>query len=441
MASTEAKPLVFLIDLGAGTTVNGGLTGGRYEMWRDGRAAGMRIAPLFLGLFMALSGLAPGIAGAQTAVRTVALDARLAGDASRTRLVIDLNRKIEVRAYTIANPNRVVVELPEVSFDLPVGAGRQARGLVSAFRYGQFAPGKARIVIDLREPVRIDKTFVLAPLDDQPARLVIDLVRTDGASFLKSAIVPEQRHTAALKTQPKPEKPDPRPVIVLDPGHGGPDSGAQAKTGDEEKEVVLEVARKLREQLLKTGRYRVVMTRDDDVFVPLDERVAIARANAAALFISIHADSLSKGAGEASGATIYTRSERASDSEAQRLADKENDSDKLAGYLSQQPDDVANILFDLAQRDTKNHSNLFARTLVGSLRNAARLNKYPLRSAGFVVLKSPDVPSVLLELGYLSSPEDLRQMTSEAWREKVSAAVVAAIDKFFAGRNPAVAGR
>jgi N-acetylmuramoyl-L-alanine amidase len=398
----------------------------------------MRIAYILLGLM-----LATGPALAQGAVpasqRTLALDARLAGDASRTRLVIDLNRKIEVRAYQIANPNRIVVDLPEVTFDLPVGAGKQARGLVAAYRYGSFAPGKARIVIDLREPANIDKVFVLAAAEDQPARLVIDLVRTDAATFMKQAIVPE-------RPQPKAQVPvqtaDTRPLIVIDPGHGGPDTGAIARTGDEEKEVVLQVAKKLRDELLKTNRYRVVLTRDDDTFVPLEERVSIARANAAALFVSIHADSLSKGAGEASGATVYTLSERASDNEAQRLADKENRADILAGYnLSKQPDDVANILFNLAQRDTMNASTLFARTLVGALKNSARMHKSPLKSAGFVVLRSPDVPSVLLELGYLSSPEDLRQMTSEAWREKVSVAAVAAIDKFFGARTATVVGR
>lgn len=404
--------------------------------------AGMRIVSLLVAvLLLAAGSLGLGAVSAQTGQRATALDARLAGDANRTRVIIDLNRKIEVRSYTIANPNRVVIELPEVSFDLPVGAGKQARGLVSAFRYGQFAQGKGRIVIDLREPARIDKTFVLAAIDDQPARLVIDLVRTDAATFLKGALVPEPAKTAALRPQAKAQGSDTRPLIVIDPGHGGPDSGAQAKTGDEEKEVVLDVGKRLRDQLLKTNRYRVVMTRDDDYYVPLDERVAIARTNNAALFISIHADSLSKGAGEASGATIYTLSERASDSDAQKLADKENDSDKFAGYLARQPDDIANILFDLAQRNTKNHSALFARTLAGSIKGAARLHKSPLRSAGFVVLKSPDVPSVLLELGYLSSPDDLKQMTSETWREKVSAAVVAAIDKFFADRAPAIAGR
>jgi N-acetylmuramoyl-L-alanine amidase len=401
----------------------------------------MRIASLLVGFLLGAAAFAPLHAEAQTAQRTIALDARLAGDASRTRLVIDLNKKIDIRAYTIATPNRVVVDLPEVSFDLPIGAGKQSRGLISAFRYGQFAPGKARIVIDLREPARVDKAFVIAASDDQPARLIIDLVRTDLASFQKNALVPERPQTLAPKVLPKQNPADTRPLIVLDPGHGGPDVGAVAKTGDEEKEVVLEVAKMLRDQLVKTNRYRVLMTRDADTFVPLDERVTIARTNGAALFISIHADSLSKGGGEVSGATIYTVSERASDPEAQRLADKENDSDKSAGYLSRQPDDVANILFDLAHRDTKNNSVLFARTLVGSLKNAARLHKSPLRSAGFVVLKSPDVPSVLLELGYLSSPEDLKQMTSDAWREKVTASVVDAIDKYFAGRTPAVAGR
>lgn len=404
----------------------------------------MRVAYTLIALMFAAG--AAGPAGAQNSAapagqRTIALDARLAGDSSRTRLVIDLNRRIEVRAYQIANPNRIVIDLPEVTFDLPVGAGKQARGLVAAYRYGSFAPGKARIVIDLREPANIDKAFVLAAVDDQPARLVIDLVRTDAASFLKKAIVPEKTQTPP-KAQAKQQPADNRPLIVIDPGHGGPDTGAVAKTGDEEKEVVLEVAKKLREELTKTGRYRVVMTRDDDTFVPLEERVSIARANAAALFISIHADSLSKGAGEASGATVYTVSERASDAEAQRLADKENRADLLAGNnLAQQPDDVANILFNLAQRDTMNSSVVFARTLVGALKNSARMHKSPLKSAGFVVLRSPDVPSVLLELGYLSSPDDLKQMTSEAWREKVTLSTVEAIDKFFAGRTATVVGR
>lgn len=399
----------------------------------------MRIAWILLGLALAAGFSGPVQAQGTAGQRTLALDARLAGDASRTRLVIDLNRKVEVRAYQIANPNRIVVDLPEVTFDLPVGAGKQSRGLIAAYRYGNFAPGKARIVIDLREPANIDKTFVIPAVEDQPARLVIDLVRTDAATFLKQAIIPEKPQP---KAQVQQQTTDTRPLIVIDPGHGGPDTGAIAKTGDEEKEVVLQVAKQLRAELLRTSRYRVLMTRDDDTFVPLEERVSIARTNGASLFISVHADSLSKGTGEASGATVYTVSERASDKEAQSLADKENRADILAGYnLATQPDDVANILFNLAQRDTMNASAMFARTLVGTLKKSARLHKSPLKSAGFVVLRSPEVPSVLLELGYLSSPADLKQMTSDAWREKVSRSVVEAIDKFFASRTSTVVGR
>ena len=299
----------------------------------------MRTALYIVALTLAYAAGSPALAQ-NAAQRTIALDARLAGDANRTRLIIDLNRKVEMRVYTIANPNRVIVDLPDLSFDLPVGAGKQGRGLISAYRYGLFAPGKARIVIDLREPANVEKAFVLAAVDDQPARLVIDLVRTDAGTFQKNAIVPERAPTkAANAPQKQTTATDNRPLIVIDPGHGGPDTGAVAKTGDEEKEVVLEVAKKLRDRLTKTGRYRVVMTRDDDTFVPLEERVAIARANAAALFISIHADSLSRGGGEVSGATIYTVSDRASDAEAQRLADKENRADLLAGYnLAKEPD-------------------------------------------------------------------------------------------------------
>lgn len=404
----------------------------------------MRTALLAIAMALALSG-GPAVsapqAGPAAQARTIALDARIAGDHRRTRLVIDLNRNVELRAYTIAHPNRVVVDLPEVVFDLPVGSGKQGRGLISAYRYGLFAAGKARIVIDLREPALIDKAFVLPPVDEQPARLVIDLVRTDPENFQKHAVVPQRAAPPknAQKTQPQS---DPRPVVVIDAGHGGIDAGAVARTGDEEKDVVLAVAKKLRERLVKSGRYRVVMTRDDDVFVPLEERVNIARSHAAALFISIHADSLSRGAGAASGATVYTVSDRASDIEAERLADKENKADLLAGYnLSKQPDDVASILFDLAHRETKNFSALFARTLVGQLKSSTRLHKSPLKSAAFMVLKAPDVPSVLLELGYLSSPQDLKLLTSEAWRDRVTASMAEAIDRFFTSRTSVAVGR
>ena len=378
--------------------------------------------------------------------RVVALDARLAGDDKRTRLVFDLSRKLDLRAFVLSDPYRVIVDLPEVMFDLPAAAGREGRGLVSAFRYGLFARGKARIVIDAKGPVAIDKAYVVAEQDEQPARLVIDLVKSDRESFIKTAAL--QRNAsivASLPVDPRtlrniPAPRDGKPVIVIDPGHGGLDTGAVSKGGEEEKAVVLAVALKLRDRLEKSGRYRVVLTRSDDTFIPLGERVAVARTHKAALFISVHADSISRKKGDVRGATVYTVSERASDAEAARFAEAENRADLIAGIdLKDTTDEVTDILFELAHRETKNFSAHFARTLVGQIKAAAPLHPQPLKSAGFKVLKAPDIPSVLLELGYLSSKEDAKLLASDAWRDKVSESVVVAIDSFFAGKVAATA--
>jgi N-acetylmuramoyl-L-alanine amidase len=377
--------------------------------------------------------------------RVVALDARLAGDELRTRLVVDLTRKVEVRAFALGDPYRVIVDLPDVTFDLPRTAGREGRGLVTAYRYGLFAPGKARIVIDARGPVVIDKVFVLAEQDDQPARLVVDLVPTERDAFQKQ-VAAQKKVQVAIAQPPASVAPratrDSRPLIVIDPGHGGPDTGAVSASGEEEKTIVLAVADKLRRRLEGSGRYRVVMTRSDDTFIPLADRVQVARAHSAALFVSIHADSISRREGNARGATVYTVSDRASDAEAARLAEKENKADLIAGVdLSEAADEVADILFDLAHRETKNLSTHFARTLVGQLKNAARLHPKPLKSAGFKVLKAPDIPSVLLELGYLSNKEDVRLLMSDAWREKVADSLVEAVDRFFATKVAGAAPR
>ncbi len=222
---------------------------------------------------------------------------------------------------------------------------------------------------------------------------------------------------------------------MLDPGHGGIDNGTRAASGEQEKSIVLEFSLLLRDQIEKTGKYRVVMTRTDDSFVPLAERVAIARQRQAGLFVSIHADALARGDGDAQGATIYTLSDRASDAAAARLAESENGSDAIAGLdLSAEPDDVADILFDLARRETKTFSVQFARGLVTEMRNATRMHKDPMRSAGFRVLKAPDVPSVLVELGYVSNRGDLKSLTSEAWRNRTAASIAKAIDTYFATR-------
>lgn len=202
---------------------------------------------------------------------------------------------------------------------------------------------------------------------------------------------------------------------------------------------MLEFGTLLRDQLEKSGKYRVVMTRTDDTFIPLDERVRFARNRGAQLFISVHADWLPRAEGDAQGASIYTLSETASDPTAARLAEAENRADAVGGVdLSREPSDVADILFDLAQRETRTYSHQFAKTLVGEMKSGAvRLHQHPMKSAGFKVLKSPDVPSVLVELGYVSNKEDLKALLSPEWRNKTVGTIVKAVDAFFA---PRVAG-
>jgi N-acetylmuramoyl-L-alanine amidase len=371
----------------------------------------------------------------------IATDLRIGGDDKQTRFVVDLNRKIDLAAFTLADPYRVVVDLPQVNFKPPAKAGTQSRGLVKAFRYGLIMQGGSRIVLDTKGPVRIEKAFVLDAAEGQPARLVLDLAATDRAAFMRNiSLQTRPAHNTGAKPSEPPVKADgdARPLIVVDPGHGGIDNGTKGSGGELEKDIVLAFAQALREKLESGGKYRVAMTRSDDSFIPLSERVRFARTRGAALFVSIHADALPRKEGLAEGATVYTLSETASDAEAARLAEAENKADVIAGVdLTAEPNDVANILVDLAQRETKTFSMQFARTVVDELKSAARMHKHPLKSAGFKVLTAPDVPSVLIELGYMSTKDDLKQLNSPAWRARTAQAVVKAVETFF---TPRVAG-
>lgn len=375
----------------------------------------------------------------------VASDVRLAGDAHQTRFILDLDRKIDVRTFVLANPYRVVLDIPQVTFKLAPDVGTKGQGLIRAFRYGLVMPGGSRIVFDLAGPAKIEKSYVLDAANGQPARLVVELAAVDKAAFkatpetdavqLRKTVLADASPDATGATSDAAKAADTRPVIVIDPGHGGIDNGTTAKSGENEKSLVLEFALALRERIEKTGRYRVVMTRDDDTFVPLGERVNIARAHAAALFVSIHADYLPKREGDAQGATIYTLSDKASDVEAERLAESENKADAIAGLdLAEEPAAVADILIDLTQRETRAFSSRFAKTLVGQMKLVARMHKHPLKSAGFRVLKAQDVPSVLVELGYVSNKSDLHHLVSEDWRTRTVGSMVQAMDMFFGKR-------
>jgi N-acetylmuramoyl-L-alanine amidase len=378
----------------------------------------------------------------------IASDARLGGDTKQTRFVLDLDKTIQFRAFALADPYRVVVDMPQVTFRLAAGVGAAGRGLVKAFRFGLVMPGGSRIVFDLTGPARIANSYVLDAANGQPPRLVLELQEVDRATFLQSLAVesrPEPKPAPAEAANadaaaeaalpPKPAAPaDPRPVVVIDPGHGGIDNGTQSGA-ETEKSLVLGFGLALRDRIEKSGKYRVVMTRTDDTFIPLADRVRIARNQSAALFVSIHADALPHREGDAQGATIYTLSDHASDVEAERLAEAENKADAIGGVnLTGEPTDVADILIDLAQRETRTFSNRFARLLMGEMKNTVRMHKPPLKSAGFKVLKAPDVPSVLIELGYVSNKGDLEHLVSENWRSRTVESMAQAIDAFLAKR-------
>jgi N-acetylmuramoyl-L-alanine amidase len=396
-----------------------------------GRAVrGMGLALIFLAVPLAAD--RPDAAPAPDSF-PIATAVRLGGDDADTRFVMDLSHKIDLHTFILADPYRVVVDIPEVIFKLPPKTGQNGRGLIKAFRFGLMMEGGSRIVLDVAKPVRVDKAFVVDPTADDPARLVLDLVPTDRANFLRQIALDNRLSVTppASQSQPQGNNTDPRPLIVLDPGHGGIDTGTIAPSGEMEKTIVLDFAKRLRARIEKYGKYRVLMTRSDDTYVPLDERVRISRNAGASLFVSIHADSLPHKEGDAQGATVYTLSNKASDAQAAELAEKENGADVVAGVdLKSEPNDVAGILIDLAQRETKTFSMQLARDMVGDMKGVARLHKEPIKSAGFRVLRAPDVPSVLVELGYVSNHEDLRSLMSDAWRDHTADAIAKAIDSY-----------
>jgi N-acetylmuramoyl-L-alanine amidase len=376
----------------------------------------------------------------QPATVPVAVAARLVEYEGGARLTFDLSAPVEGRAFALTDPDRIIVDVPEVNFQVDPAIGRPEPGralgaLVKSFRFGLLGPGKSRIVIDLAGPARVERltTFAIAK-GAQAARLQIDLGQCEPSVFKQSVKEAEQT--------PSPSAPPPDgaasagpPVIVLDPGHGGVDGGAYGPPGVIEKNLVYDFSDELRRKLEAEHRYKIVMTRNGDEFVSLADRVRIAREANAALFVSIHADSLPETA-DVSGATVYTLADRASDAEAARVAEHENAADKAAG-VQQSPDDpgVADILFDLKRRETRTYAHMFSRGVVGEWRSAGRLNRNPERSAGFVVLKAPDFPSVLLELGYLSNAQDVKALTSPEWRAKATDALTAAVDRFFAAQT------
>ena len=383
----------------------------------------MRLAATLLVVLAATRALADA---AVTGVRTSATG-------ERTRVVLELTGPVEYTLFSLADPYRIVLDFPRVAWRAPLDAAAQKGGVVAGLRYGQFRPGTSRLVLDLATSAVVQKTTALPPSGELGHRLLIDLAPVDRAAFMVAVGAARPPPEAAPPAAPEPAKRlDTRRVVVLDPGHGGIDPGTIGASGAYEKDVVLDYAIELRRRLQATRRYRVVMTREEDVFLSLAERVRLAQQAGGDLFISIHADSIDNG--QMRGGAVYTLSETSSDVEAERLAAKENRADVIAGLqLDRHDTEVVSILISLAQRETMNYSARFANVLVPELeRNKVAVRRKPHRFAGFRVLKAPDVPSVLLELGYLSNPKEERHLRSAEGRAAVTAAIVGAIDRYFA---------
>ena len=363
---------------------------------------------------------------------TIAFAARIAGDENRTRLVVDFDRVIKYKTLFLENPNRLIIDLPDTAFNFGKDQQKGLHGLVAGFRYGAIAPGRSRIVLQTSSPTRIDKSSLEPHGKNGHHRLKIDFVKTDAESYRNAIFLQSGNFGNSGNVAYKGDRirrnggACNKITIVIDPGHGGIDGGAEGKKAGAEKVITLNFALKLKHELEKSSMLRVLLTRDADTFVSLSERVGFARRNQADLMISLHADTLRQK--QIRGATIYTLSQEGSDELAEYLADKENRSDLVAGLaIPEENTEVTDILIELTRRETKSFSLQIARRLVAQLKGRIKLIKNPLRAANFHVLRAPEVPSVLIELGYLSNTTDEHQLSSDKWQQTTAEHIKTAI--------------
>jgi N-acetylmuramoyl-L-alanine amidase len=372
----------------------------------------------------------------------------LAGSRARTRFVIALERKADFQVFSLQNPNRVIVDLPDLKVELPAISDDQPVGLVKTFRGGLAAPGKMRVVIDVTDPVVIETAKLEPVKDSRQQRLIIEIVPADDKNAPKRPFATASLGNAGLGAiqppVPRPAvRPDARaqrawrPLIVLDPGHGGHDSGA-IRNGTVEKDVVLAFGKTLRDKLNATGRYKVLMTRDSDTFVPLEERREFAEEKKAALFIAIHADYV--GRSNVRGATIYSLREGVAN-ELARSSGGESSEDLLTPKdlatvkaIGADASAVRSILADLVHRETqatKERTGTFVKSVIEYMGQSTELKESPDRTAAFAVLRTAKVPAVLIELAYVSNKQDAELLKSDQWRGKVAQSITTAIDNYF----------
>ncbi len=369
------------------------------------------------------------------------LAVRVSNGQGRARLIIDMEKVTPFSFVSLSDPLRIAVDVRSNGFPADLTGKPAGEGFVAKFALTSITADRVRTVLSLNVPAQVQQAYWLEAIDNQPARLVVDLIGDSAQNFTNRAELDlsasEQSQKAGGVLENKPNAPgtsqlvtQSRPLILIDPGHGGIDGGAKTPDGIEEKTLTLAFAKQLQKVLIASGRFDVALSRDDDRFMQLSERVQLARANNADLFISIHADTFADPA--IRGASIYTRDEQATDVLDKVLADQENKADLLAGFVKPDTSDaVVGLLVDLMRREMRRQSYLAANSILEQLRPTIRVRRFPLRRAGFFVLQSPDVPSILLELGFLSNRADENNLISPSWRLAMSEAVARGIVAYF----------
>ena len=399
----------------------------------------MRFIQYICGILIVLGLTANAYSQTDANPLPVAISGNIAGDTASTRFFLDFDQNLSIHAFYMDKPNRIIIDLNEVVFSFDDNKKLQPRGLVSGVQYGRISKGRSRIVLTLTSPVEIIKASMKKRLDEDSHRFLLDMDSTDQQNF--ESLLKEQNLKFGTSGNIAPKGDRVRPVektagrftIVIDPGHGGIDGGAVGPNGAQEKDIVLAFSKVLRNKLEDAGPFDVLMTREDDVFLSLRNRLDFNQRSKSDLFISIHADSLRQKF--VRGSTIYTLSKKASDRLSEQMAQSQNAADLVAGLaLEEETDTVADILVDLTTRETKRFSKRFSDILVKNLKPSIRLIKNPQRSAAFGVLKAPEVPSILIELGYLSNKDDEKLLQTKDWQNKVAAAIVASVEDFFASR-------
>jgi len=349
---------------------------------------------------------------------------RVWADPAKTRAVLDLDRKTAYQLFTLKNPHRVVVDLQDSSIDIPLELDQEHAGVITGVRYGQPDKDTLRVVFDLSEGVEL-KSFLLDPTAQYSHRLVIDL-------FSKS----KQQKSSPVKHVANISKPNRDVVIAIDAGHGGEDPGAIGKKKTREKDVVLRIARELKKAIDAEPGMQGVLTRDGDYYIPLRGRYEKARKARADLFVSIHADAFKKSS--VRGSSVFVLSPRGASSEfARLLADSENASDLVGGVtLSDKDDMLASVLLDLSQSATREASNKVAGDILGALKQTGKTHKNYVGRANFMVLKSPDVPSVLVETAFISNPREEKRLTEREFQHRMAKAISRGVRNYFYASPP-----